>query len=197
MTTIQNEVLPEQTASSDTAPASVAVENTDNTEASLHTADAESREEAGQSLGDGERAEGEAESADIQREGESVDEETGKYIFSQLREINERFPDIKSVHDIVRLGKYKDIKEKIRSGYSISDAVRLVYEDEYINSRLAKAQAQARREMVSASHLSATGASGASFSDISERDIRTFMQAIPTASREDAIRAYQKYKIGK
>ena len=135
---------------------------------------------------DGSEASDASESAGVQR-----------YMFEQLRQINERFPDIKSLDDIVRLEKYKQIKEKVTLGYTLSDAVRLVYEDEYISARLSKAQAQARREMVSSSHLSATRASGGGISDVSERDIRSYMEAIPGASREDAIRAYKKYKIKK
>lgn len=120
-----------------------------------------------------------------------------RYMFEQLREINERLPEVRSLDDIVRLGRYGEIKEKVVAGYTLSDAVRLVYEDEYIKTRVARARAEARRELVADSHLFPTSPTGVGIVDISDERIRQYMDAIPGSSREDAICAYKKYRIKK
>ena len=121
-------------------------------------------------------------------------ERAQKAVADEVEKIRAEFPEINDIEDIVRLPRYKEIKEKVEVGYSLSDAVKLVYEDTYIGRRTAAAVQRQKNATYSASHLSATRAHGVGGVEVTEAQIRSFMAGIPGASRADAIAAYQKYK---
>ena len=125
-----------------------------------------------------------------------TDERTRIALDGEIAEVRGRFPEIKSILDIVKLERYPEIKSMVARGYGLYDAVRLTYEDVYVNRR-AQAAAREARGALSSGHLRPTSPSSASSVDISEEQIRTYQSAIPGASRDSAIRAYQKYKIKK
>ena len=118
-------------------------------------------------------------------------------IESEVERVRGRFPEIKELGDIVRLKRYPDIKGLVERGYSLSDAVSLTYEDVYLTRRERAAAAQARSGAHSTSHLRATHSRGIGGVDVSESSIRDYMQALPGATREQAIAAYRKYKVGR
>ena len=114
----------------------------------------------------------------------------------EIEKVSRRFPEVKNVLDIVRLERYGEVKRMVERGYALSDAMRLVYEDVYVR-RQADAAAREARGTPSSSHIRATSPTSATSHEISEQQIRTYLSSVPGATREGAIRAYQKYKIGK
>ncbi len=128
---------------------------------------------------------------------ELMRERVNTAISAELGKVREAFPEISSIDDIIRLPRYPDIKDKVSAGYTLSDAVRLTYEDVYIKRRAAAAAQQARNAAASTAHLSATRTHGSGGMNVTESQIKAYMDAIPGATREQAIRAYQKYKIHK
>ncbi len=116
-------------------------------------------------------------------------------IEAEIGRVRGHFPEIKELGDIIRLKRYPDIKGLVERGYSLSDAVRLTYEDVYLSRRERAAAAQARAASYSTSHLRATHPKGTSTGDVSESAIQSFMQAIPGSTREQAIAAHRKYKV--
>ena len=126
---------------------------------------------------------------------ELMNERVTAAINSEIAIVRESFPEISSLDDIIRLPRYADIKDKVAAGYSLSDAVRLTYEDAYIKRRTAAAAQQARNAAASSAHLSATRAHGSGGINVTESQIRAYMDAIPGSTREQAIRAYKKYKL--
>ena len=124
-----------------------------------------------------------------ERAQHALDEEVGK--------VHEAFPEINSVDDIIKLVRYPDIKDKVSRGYSLSDAVNLVYSDVYHKRISAAAAQQARNAAASTAHLSATRTHGSGGINVTESQIRTYMDAIPGSTREQAIAAYRKHKISK
>lgn len=115
----------------------------------------------------------------------------------EVSKIQQSFPEITSVDDIIRLPRYADIKDKVSKGYTLSDAVKLAYEDVYLKRRSAAAAQQARNAVQGTAHLSATRAHGSGGINVTEAQIKAYMSAIPGATREQAISAYKKYKIKK
>lgn len=115
----------------------------------------------------------------------------------EVSKIQQSFPEITSIDDIIRLPRYADIKEKVSSGYTLSDAVKLAYEDVYLKRRSAAAAQQARNAVQGTAHLSATRTHGSGGTNVTEAQIQAYMNAIPGSTRQDAIKAYQKFKINK
>lgn len=115
----------------------------------------------------------------------------------EVSKIQQSFPEITSVDDIIRLPRYADIKDKVSKGYTLSDAVKLAYEDVYLKRRSAAAAQQARNAVQGTAHLSATRTHGSGGINVTEAQIKAYMSAIPGATREQAISAYKKYKIKK
>lgn len=124
-----------------------------------------------------------------------MDERVRIAIDSEIERVRGRFPEIKELGDIIRLKRYPDIKGLVERGYSLSDAVRLTYDDVYLTRRERAAAAQARAGAHSTSHLRATHSKGIGGADVSEIAIRDYMQAIPGSTREQAIAAHRKYKV--
>ena len=111
----------------------------------------------------------------------------------EMAQVSERFPELKEIGDIVRLGRYPEIKGMVGRGYSLSDAVRLAYEDVYLARRAKAAALQARTDAYSTSHLHPARPAGEGRGEVSETQIREYLEAIPGASREQAIAAYRKW----
>ena len=118
-------------------------------------------------------------------------------IDSEVERVRGRFPEIKELGDIIRLKRYPDIKGLVERGYSLSDAVSLTYEDVYLTRRERAAAAQAKSGVHSTAHLRATHSRGIGTADVKESAIRDYMQAIPGSTREQAIAAHRKYKVGR
>lgn len=124
-----------------------------------------------------------------------MSERAQKAVEAEVSAVRESFPEIQSLDDIVKLPKYPQIKEKVSAGYSLSDAVKLAYEDIYIKRKQAAAAQAARNAVSSTAHLSATKAHGSGGVNVTEAQIRSYMANIPGSTREQAIAAYRKYKI--
>ena len=128
--------------------------------------------------------------------GERLTEERTRIALeSEIARVRGHFPEIKNLLDIVKLERYPEVKSMVERGYALSDAVRLAYEDVYVRRRTSAAAAQVRGEL-STSHMKPTSPTSASSHDVSEAQIRTYLSSVPGATRESAIKAYQKYKIG-
>ncbi len=123
-------------------------------------------------------------------------ERAEKALDEQVTKVREAFPEITSVDDIVKLPRYPDIKTKVAQGYSLADAVKLAYEDVYLKRRSAAAAQQARNAISSTAHLTSTKAHGSGGVNVTEAQIKIYMDAIPGSSRDQAINAYRKYKFG-
>ena len=126
---------------------------------------------------------------------ELMNERVTAAINSEIAIVRESFPEISSLDDIIRLPRYSDIKDKVTAGYTLSDAVRLTYEDVYVKRRTAAAAQQVRNTASSTAHLSATRSHGSGGINVTESQIKAYMDAIPGSTREQAIRAYKKYKL--
>lgn len=122
-------------------------------------------------------------------------ERAQKAIDDEVTKVREAFPEVQSIDDIVRLPRYPQIKDKVSAGYSLSDAVKLTYEDTYIKRRSAAAAQQAKNAVNSTAHLSGTRSHGSGGVNVTEAQIKTYMATVPGSTRADAIAAYQKYKI--
>lgn len=116
-------------------------------------------------------------------------------ISSEIEKVRARFPEIKNTLDVVRLERYPAIKGMVARGYALSDAVRLAYEDVYVSSRTQAALREARGTP-DTSHIRPTSPTTSASRDVSEEQIKVYLDSVPGATREGAIRAYQKYKIG-
>ena len=122
-------------------------------------------------------------------------ERTQLTIEREIAHLTQRFPEIRELGDVLRLKRYPEIKALVGKGYSLSDAVRLTYEDVYLARRANAAALQARTDAFSRSHLHPTRPMGEGRSDVSETQIREYLDAIPGATREQAISAYRRYKV--
>ncbi len=131
----------------------------------------------------------------VKEHGKLLDERTKLALDSEVKKLSGYFPELKEIGDIVRLKRYPQIKQLVMGGYALSDAVRLTYEDVYVQRRASAAAAQARANIAGTSHLTATKARGDGSGSVSEGQIRTYLEAIPGSTREQAIRAYQKYRF--
>lgn len=128
--------------------------------------------------------------------GEKLTEERTRIALeSEIERVRGHFPEIRNVLDIVKLERYPEVKGMVERGYALSDAVRLAYEDVYVRRRTNAAAAQVRSEL-STSHMKPTSPTSASSHDVTEAQIRTYLSSVPGATRESAIKAYRKYKIG-
>lgn len=138
-----------------------------------------------------------AEPSQVHEIAEQLSDERARLALDrEIEKVSRHFPEIKNTLDIVRLERYGEVKQMVERGYALSDAMRLVYEDVYVR-RQADAAAREARSTPSSSHIRATSPTSATSNDISEQQIRTYLSSVPGATREGAIRAYQKYKIGK
>ncbi|MBQ2863415.1 MAG: hypothetical protein IJE84_04495, partial [Clostridia bacterium] len=117
-------------------------------------------------------------------------------IDAEIEKVRARFPEIKNTLDVVRLERYPEVKRMVARGYALSDAVRLAYEDVYVSSRTQAALREARGSL-DTSHIRATSPTTSASHEVSEEQIKVYLSSVPGATREGAIRAYQKYKIGK
>lgn len=142
--------------------------------------------------------------AELAREGERVrrladelsDERARLLLEREIEKVAGYFPQIRNTLDIVRLERWGEIKDMVGRGYALSDAVRLAYEDVII-SRRAEAAVREARGTPSSLHIRATSPTSVTSHEVSEAQIRTYLSSVPGATRDGAIRAYQKYKIGK
>lgn len=140
------------------------------------------------------RAQGEV--SRVREIGERLTEERTKIALEgEIERVRGHFPEIKNLLDIVKLERYPEVKGMVERGYALSDAVRLAYEDVYIRRRTDAAAAQVRGEL-STSHMKPTSPTSAFSHDVTEAQIRTYLSSVPGATRDSAIKAYQKYKIG-
>lgn len=120
-------------------------------------------------------------------------ERTQMALERELSVLRERFPELKELGDVVRLKRYPEIKGMVGRGYSLSDAVRLAYEDVYLARRANAAALQARTNAFSSSHLHPARPIGEGRSEVTETQIREYLEAIPGATRDQAIAAYRKW----
>ena len=120
-------------------------------------------------------------------------ERTQMALERELSVLRERFPELKELGDVVRLKRYPEIKGMVGRGYSLSDAVRLAYEDVYLARRANAAALQARTNAFSSSHLHPARPIGEGRSEVTEMQIREYLEAIPGATRDQAIAAYRKW----
>ena len=126
-----------------------------------------------------------------------MQERTQMTIEREMAQVSERFPELRELGDVFRLRRYPEIKSMVGRGYSLSDAVRLAYEDVYLARRANAAVLQARTEAFSTSHLHPTRPAGEGRCDVTESQIREYIDAIPGSSREQAIAAYRRFKVGR
>ena len=199
MATTHTEALPTETSENPASEATIpteAVVSTEETPALDASAPTETTEAETAAVALPERESAET-PADALREAADrlMDERTHLALEREMAQVSERFPELKELGDIVRLGRYPEIKGMVGRGYSLSDAVRLAYENVYLARRAKAAALQARTDAYSTSHLHPARPAGEGRGEVSETQIREYLEAIPGASREQAIAAYRKWGI--
>ena len=124
------------------------------------------------------------EKAEAQRIRAVVDEELAK--------IRQWDGTVQNLTDLTATDHYQDIYEKVKRGYSLSDAYYLANREKLSQQTAAKAERSALNHVMSKDHLSGTKPRGAGDHFVPPEVMSEFRRLLPNASAEEIRRYYQK-----
>lgn len=111
----------------------------------------------------------------------------------EIRKIGAMDPNVKSVEDLLKLECYPRIRERVRKGYSISDAYKLENFDALQGSAAAASRQAALNAARGKSHLTPTAARGAGEVSVPAEVEAEYRALMPNATKAEIQKHYSKY----
>lgn len=126
-------------------------------------------------------------------ENESKRESAKAHLDEQVREISKLDPEIKTVDDIIKHNSYKEVLKKVKSGYSVLDAYRVVNFERLTKNASAAARQQVMNAHSGKEHLMQTAQRGTGI-EMVPSDVRQMYRDInPEMSDAEIAKEYAKY----
>ncbi len=126
-----------------------------------------------------------SQSAELAKAKANVDE--------QIRQISQINPEIKSLSDLTALPTYKDIYDKVKKGYSITDAYFVVHKDDIISKNTASARQAALNAASSKGHLEASTSRGTGAETVPSDIASLYRELDPGISDAEIRKHYNNY----
>ena len=120
--------------------------------------------------------------------------EAQEKIMAQIEEISSLNPAIRSIEDLSKLDTYPEIYEKVKKGYSISDAYKLTNLAEIEARAAERARQETRNSMQSKGHLERTGSRGTGAADVPADVKAEYRMLMPGATDEEIQKHYASYQ---
>ncbi len=115
-------------------------------------------------------------------------------IDAEIKEIGKLNPEIKAVSDLTKLPEYGEIYAKVKRGYTLLDAYKLVNMDTLTGKAREAGKQEARNAASGKTHMGKTKSRGAGDVELTQEELAQFRVFMPDAS-EDEVRSWlRKHK---
>ena len=111
---------------------------------------------------------------------------------AEMKFISDSDPTVKSVEDLKAKPYFSDMYEKIKAGYTLSDAYRLATYDDHSRSVADKAAAQAQAKAAGKAHMRPIQSRGSSATSVPAEVLNEYKLFFPTASDAEIARMYSR-----
>lgn len=136
--------------------------------------------------------------AEAERKSRDAELEKAKNaVAADLKEISAVNPDIKTLDDLVGLPNYGEIYEKIKRGYSLSDAYFSVNRKEISSRQAASARQAALNAVSSKGHLESSSSRGTGGVSVPPEVIKMYREMSPGITDAEIKEHYSSYAKGK